>query len=297
MDKTTLLIISLISALIVNILRKTYASLVSGKTIESFVFSAVCAVVATIVLTIWGGISSTSIFTLILGVIFGLITATQYVFNLKALETGPLSYTQVIISFSTIIPTLSGVLFFGETIELIQVFGIILILISLLLSIDKSKNNKKSSFKWLAYCMIAFVCTGLIGVMQKVHQKSQFASELNSFLVIAFLISFLFASTVSLVICKRENSFIIFDNKSKKSKLFILLCMLCCGIFIAVNNKLNLYLSGVIDSAIFFPIVNGGGLVLATLASLVLFKEKLSVKRWLGVVLGIISVILLCNPF
>ena len=297
MDKIALLIISLISALIVSILRKYYASLSTGKTAEPFVFSGACAVVATLVLTVWGGIGSISTFTLILGVVFGLITALQYVFNLKALEIGPLSYTQVIVSFSTIIPTLSGTLFFDEKIELIQVVGIILILVSLLLSVDKSKNKKKSSFTWLFCCMIAFTCTGLIGVMQKIHQKSQFASELNSFLVIAFIVSFIFSSIVSFVVCKRENSFSLYNNKDKKGKLYVVLCMLFCGIFVAVNNKLNLYLSGVIDSAIFFPVVNGGGLVLATLASLILFKEKLSVKRWFGVVLGIVSVVLLCNPF
>lgn len=51
------------------------------------------------------------------------------------------------------------------------------------------------------------------------------------------------------------------------------------------------------DSAIFFPIVNGGGLVLTTLAAVLLFKERLSVKQWMGVAFGIISVVFLCNPF
>ena len=60
---------------------------------------------------------------------------------------------------------------------------------------------------------------------------------------------------------------------------------------------MNLYLSGVMDSAVFFPIVNGGGFVLATIAAVLLFKEKLSTKQWIGVVLGIASVVFLCNPF
>jgi len=51
------------------------------------------------------------------------------------------------------------------------------------------------------------------------------------------------------------------------------------------------------DSAVFFPIVNGGGLVLTTFAAVLLFKEKLSKKQWIGVVLGIASVVFLCNPF
>ena len=51
------------------------------------------------------------------------------------------------------------------------------------------------------------------------------------------------------------------------------------------------------DSAVFFPVVNGGGLVLTTLAAVLIFKERLSVRRSLGVAFGIVSVIFLCNPF
>ena len=73
--------------------------------------------------------------------------------------------------------------------------------------------------------------------------------------------------------------------------------MLVSGVCVAINNKFNLYLSGVMDSAVFFPIVNGGGLVLTTLVAVLLFKEKLSKKQWIGIVLGILSVVFLCNPF
>ena len=77
----------------------------------------------------------------------------------------------------------------------------------------------------------------------------------------------------------------------------MLAIMIVSGVCVAVNNKFNLYLSGVMDSAVFFPIVNGGGLVLATLSAVILFKEKLSTKQWIGVILGITSVVFLCNPF
>ena len=72
--------------------------------------------------------------------------------------------------------------------------------------------------------------------------------------------------------------------------------MVLSGVFVAINNKFNLYLSGVLDAAVFFPIVNGGGLVLTSVASVILFREKLSKKQWIGVIIGILSVILICNP-
>ena len=66
------------------------------------------------------------------------------------------------------------------------------------------------------------------------------------------------------------------------------------GITFALNNVINLYLSGVMNSAVFFPIVNGGGLTLATITSIFLFKEKLTPKQWIGIICGITAIIFLC---
>ena len=74
----------------------------------------------------------------------------------------------------------------------------------------------------------------------------------------------------------------------------IMLVIIFRGICTAANHKLNLFLSGVMDSAVFFPLVNGGGLVLVTLSALIIFRERLSVKQWISVALGIASVLCLC---
>jgi len=36
--------------------------------------------------------------------------------------------------------------------------------------------------------------------------------------------------------------------------------------------------------------------MLSTAAAVILFKEKLTKKQWLGIVVGILAVICLCNP-
>ena len=60
-------------------------------------------------------------------------------------------------------------------------------------------------------------------------------------------------------------------------------------------NKLNLYLSGVLPGILFFPLVNGGVILLSILASRVLFHEKMTPKQVLGVVLGVLSIFLIGN--
>ena len=291
------LTVSMAAALLGTILRKVYTDKTGGSTAAVFLFNGIGSLVAALILFFWGGISSISPFTLILGAVFGLVTAIQTVTNLKALEVGPLSYTTVIISCSTLISAISGALFFDETLAVAHIIGILLMLVSFALAVERKADEKKASARWLIYCLVAFFCTGGIGIMQKVHQSSAFKEELNAFLVIAFAISFVFSMLCAAYLARKERT-TSHPISVKGGMLWLLVgVMLIAGACIAVNNKLNLYLSGVMDSAVFFPIVNGGGLVLTTLAALVLFREKLTLKQWIGMICGIGSVIFLCNPF
>lgn len=136
--------------------------------------------------------------------------------------------------------------------------------------------------------------------MQKVHQSSEYSGEINAFLFVAFVSSAIICATVGVVSRIKERPLCFEDGDGatdKKTFAVLIACMLLSGLCIAVNNKLNLYLSGVMASAVFFPIVNGGGLVLTTLAAVILFKEKLTKKQIFGIIVGIGSVIFLCNPF
>lgn len=295
-----ILVLSITAALCGNIATKYYVEKEKPKGLsDDLVFRAVCWLTAAVILLCWGGVGSPSAFTVVFGVAFGAVTVLQGVTNMVALRVGPMSYTMVIISFSTLISALSGVIFFDEELGWAQIAGIVLMLASFVLAANDNAGNK-ANIKWLILCLLAFAATGGIGIMQKVHQSSEYRDELNAFLIVAFVSAAVFCSIFIMVIKKRERRFSDpngRESKSKKQFWISLGTMLTCGVSVAVNNKFNLYLSGVMDSALFFPIVNGGGLVLTTLAALLLFKEKLSKKQWIGVIVGIISVVFICNPF
>jgi drug/metabolite transporter (DMT)-like permease len=300
MDITITLILSLTAALVASITKKYYTDKQPTGLSGGFVFNAVGSIIAAVLLLCWGVVGTPSIFTIALGVAFGAITALQGITNIAALQVGPMSYTSVIISFSTLISALSGVTFFGEKLGWAQIVGIVLMLASFALATKSDGDEKKANLKWLFLCVIAFVATGGIGVMQKIHQSSSYKDELNAFLIVAFISSAVICAIFATLIKRGEKRYVDEKEKGKNSKKqgwLLLLIMVVSGVCIAVNNKFNLYLSGVMDSAVFFPIVNGGGLVLATLSAVILFKEKLSTKQWIGVILGITSVVFLCNPF
>ena len=261
-----------------------------------FCFNAISTLMAGAMLFFWGGIDKISTYTILLGIVFGILTALQGITNLLAIETGPLSYTTVIISCSTVISALSGAMFFRETLTWAHTIGIVLMLFNFALATDYGGTQKKANLKWILYCSAAFLSTGFIGVMQKIHQNSPYKDQLNLFLVVAFGVSALFCGVFAIFLL-RKNKARTENTPSKKHVTILLIIMILCGIFSAINNKFNLYLSGVMDSAVFFPIVNGGGLILTTISAFILFKERCTKKQWCGLFFGILSVVFLCNPF
>jgi len=290
------MLISILACTLNSIVKKHYATRGAGGAMN-FIFNSAVSLICALSLFIIGGVPKISGFTLSLGILFGAVTAVQLIFQMRSYELGPLSYTSVIISLSTLIPTLSGYFIWGEEISPVQGIGIALMLACFALSVDFRKSEKRASLTWLFFVIITFLTTGIIGVMQKWHQSSDFREELDGFLIIAFLFSFVFSGTMALVSYKRAKAETGEAIPKGAVSPILLLFFITSGICTAANNKLNLYLSGAMDSAVFFPVINGGGLILSALASFLIFKEKISVQKLIGLIIGAVSVILLCDPF
>ena len=56
----------------------------------------------------------------------------------------------------------------------------------------------------------------------------------------------------------------------------------------------NLKLSGLLPSQLFFPVVNGSAIILSSVMSVLLFKEKLTKRQVVGLLGGIISLVAIC---
>ena len=298
MANIILLCISLVAGLAWNVFRKVYVARTPEGLTYSFFYNFAAALLCIATFLVWGGFGRASLFTVLMGVGFGLLNLTSMICNIWALKIGPMSYTTVIISFATLISAFSGVAFFNETLSWTQMVGIPLMLTSFVLAVDKSEDDKGFSLRWLGLSFAAFLTVGGIGIMQKLHGNSAYSEESNAFLVIAFLtVSISCAVVLALLREKgRTAKETGLQLKWNKDTLVLLACILLGGIAIAANNKLNLYLSAQMNSAVFFPIVNGGGLILTTLFAIVVFREKLTLKKWLGLFIGILSVLFLCIP-
>ncbi len=223
-----------------------------------------------------------TLYSVLLGLAFGIVTMLSNFSKITALAKGPMHITILVTTSSMIIPALSGVVMFGEKFSIGKTFAILLLIFFIYISL---KKDKSSSFNkdWILYCVLAFIFQGAIGIIQKIHQSSSHKDELFVFLAVSFLFSCIFSKCLSFG-GKEKLKF------TKKEYIFAFLCGICTF----TMNYINLKLSGIIPSQIFFPLVNGGSIVLTSLVSVFIFKEKLSKRQTIGLIGGIISLILIC---
>lgn len=230
----------------------------------------------------FGAITDFSFASAGLGILFGILVLAQSYTYMWALEVGPFSYTSVIVSLASLISALSGI-FFGESIDIYQYVGMGIMVFCIVFSTDKNNGGRKSSLKWLLVALISCVTNGLVGVMQKIHQNTEYSAQSTAFLVSAFAFMTLVSALIWLFERKKSGAE-RFDPKARQTAFALI-----SGATFAVPHVANLYLAGALPSAVFFPIINTGGLILTILAATLLFKERLTHLQWLGIALGLIS--------
>ncbi len=280
-----LLAITIVTSSLTGITKNMFTKSVSQSTLGTWFYvlfqSIACAVLIPI---LSGGFGTFSVYSMLTGILFGAVCCGQVITLLKALPLGPFSYSMVIVSLATLIPTLSGP-FFGETITLSQGFGIVLMVLCVVFSTDKKKeDDRKANAKWLVWCLVSTVLNGMIGVLQKVHQASPHKDELPVFLVSSFVFSAVLCAVMVAVEHKRSpvKEPVPFNKKG-------VLIPLLGGITLAFPHAINLHLAGIMPAAVMFPLVNICPLMLTTLIAATVFRERLSVRRWIGFAIGVVS--------
>lgn len=269
-------------------------------TCNIFAFNAIVSLIwALIFITIGGGFGQASDATIVFGVIYGVIIALFLIFKMASLGSGPVSITSLIGCCSLIVPTLFGLIFYREAVNFLQIIGLVLLFIALYLCVDP-KSNMKISKKWIVFCVIFFLCAGASGIILKMYNKSDSSAEMNTMMIITALtamVSFVIIYVVSgLLRVKNNQSFLIIE-KNKNAFLWSILFIGLCGLVSGGYQRLNMYLTGALPSIVFFPTFNGVVIFLSCISGVVLFKEKLSVKQIVGLVLGVICIMLVGNVF
>ncbi len=259
---------------------------------NTFIFSAALGVI--VVYAFVAGVRMPSLFTGVTGVLFaGCIAMAQLLF-MSALKFGAVSVTSFIYSSGFLIPTLAGVLYWKETVSVTKIAGTALLLLALFLiawepgtvsTARQERAKDRSGLVWRLCAFGAMTCSGMLGLLQKVHQSSRHKEELSSFLLIAMGAAALL-SVVLMLSAKKKGEGTVYGAKPTALSL-------ACGAFYGVVNITNLALAGRVPAPLLFPLLNGGGIILTAVLGKLVFRERVSLRKWIGIGIGIAAIIVI----
>lgn len=226
-----------------------------------------------------------SFLTVLYALLYGLfLVGAQWCYTV-ALRGGNTAVCATVYSLGFILPTLSGMVFWKETVTLWKILGIVAVFPALILSGKKQNRKSTEGHGYMLPLIIAMLCSGGLGILQKVQQSSPFPQQRTAFVCIAFAAAAMFS-----LLCG------IGKKSPKKATLTFGIAAVGVGACFALCNLLNTFLAGRMDSAVFFPCLNVGTILLSTVLTFLVFREKLSARHVAVLTIGIFSILLINLP-
>ena len=231
--------------------------------------------------------SNTTIF-FVLAFIVGLLFVLT--FNLYAHGAQKIGVTPSTMAnkMSMIIPIIIGIVLLNEEVTFNKILGISFAFVAIFLS---SIGDRKYSLNknHLIIIVLLFIGQGLAdGILNWAQEFILNGSNMNLF----FAVTFLAAGFSGLL-------FLFFKLSSQKVKIEPK--SIIWGIVLGIPNYLTLLYfvkslkSELFSSSEIFPIINIGVIIFCTIFSIILFRERVSIYNWLGVILGVFSIFIIIS--
>lgn len=215
--------------------------------------------------------------------LFALCYTLAMVGTINALKTGSVMLTSLFGQLSLIGASVWGFFFWDEAFTTLTGVGLVLTVVSLWLCLYGGRSNKrvKLNLSWVGYVALVFVGNAGCSIVQRTEQID-FAGQYGNFMMMtATGVSFVVFLVMYLTGERGDSRAII-----RTSWYFPILAGLS-------NALLNLFVilmaSTTLSPSLIYPVIAVGSLSVITLASLLIFKEKMKWWQWCGVALGAVA--------
>lgn len=289
-------IICLLSATILFAFYSIFMKYVPGSNLRvtMFVTSIFAALVSAMYFAVFlledSTVSGITVMWAILKGIIGLIAQVAY---FVAMQKGPLSYTTFIFSASMLVPALGSAILWKEEITPVQWCGIVLFLIAFyMVSIPGADKGNKIQRSWLPLCLLAFFTNGLASILVKAQQLALNGTEGTAMMMISYGVTCVFSLFIFIIFAYYQKEQILPKNMytSVKKAMFPIIGVAFCN---GVANGFVTYLSSRISAAWLFPCVLGGSMILVTVFSVIVLKDKINKWGKLGIIAGLIAMFIM----
>lgn len=148
-------------------------------------------------------------------------------------------------------------------------------------------DGEKISRKRIAMCIAVFILNGCVSIISKLHQTDIGIKTVSSaeFVMLAGIFKFLFAGAIYLFLKKDTDA--AHKPISKKALIIILASAAADG----GAYFMQLLCAKTIAATVLYPFVTGGSIVFSAIFGRIIFREKLSQKLIVSIVICFLGTI------
>lgn len=222
---------------------------------------------------------------MLLGVSF---FVSMYLYSLSTVHIG-VALTALLTRTSLVIPTIAAIFIFNEAFSIRLAIAIAMIIAALyFIFYDKKATVQRKGNLWLLLFLpiAVFLTCGVNDVFIKATQFFFIKNESDnaSFITTVYSTALVFA-TCSYFLSKK--------NKNKKFSLKAAFWGVVMGSFNIINSLCVLKALSLIPASVAFPVINTGIVVLSTCIGLFFFKERLTTRKIVGIIIAVAAIVLL----
>ena len=221
------------------------------------------------------------------GTMAGITLSAFLVTWLLAVKHGAFMLISVTQMFGVVVTLVCSIFVFSDTILPRQMIAIALLIVAVIIMASYSTKLKGSlSIKAIILLVLCGLSSGLYDFSLKLFTNfsSASVSTLNLF---SYLVSTVVLGTIFLF-CKDKNAF---DAKKMLYDTGIVVIVMSICLF--VNSYFKALANNYIPPAQLYPIYQAGGLIFSALMSMLFFKEKITPRCILGLIIAFVSILLL----
>ena len=248
--------------------------------------------------------------TALYGTLMGALSVLYQACYIVAFSKGSVTLTVIVNNFAMLLPTLFSVVAFSEPFGVAKGIGTALALASFCLTVSRDKRadvgKQKNHRLWAFLMLFVFFTNGLCSITQKIyamHHPESF--DPFGYVFIGYLVASLLTGLLLLCVRARKKNgraraegtvaepAVQAPPRPHVSRALVLSAV-GAGAALGVFQCLYTYSAKVLDGSVLYPAFNCATSVLLCLIGFFLVRERLSRLQYVGVILGLSAILLLC---
>ena len=219
--------------------------------------------------------------SLFCGIGCGIMYAISKTVILTGYEKTSVAFMTLCHSSGMILPCIIGHFFWSETLSTTSLLGMLFAILSIVLIKGGKREDKKLNVTGAVFGILVFLTSAGVMIAQKLMGIYFFEQSVSAYNFYSFVVPVLILSCFV-----KPKKFV---GEEKKNKRLVCICAFGSAVSLCIISFVMTALSGKVPSVLLFPLFNGLGIMIVCIGSVFLFKEKLTVKKMIGLAIGVIG--------